>query len=106
VPAAIDEERGRPRNPAQVCAANVLGDPRRVDLPFELVGKPVDIQTELSCIPGEIRGLEAPLVRKQQLVHLPERPLRTGRFGGFGRKLCVLVHVHEGKMPIDEAQLV
>jgi hypothetical protein len=50
--------------------------------------------------------VEVVLVLVEEVVHLPEAPLRRRGFGGLGRAAGVRVHGVEGKVPEHEAQTV
>ena len=57
VPAAVDEERGRPRDPAGRGALDVVGDPRPGHVPLYVV-EPFDVEAELLGAAG--KGLPVP----------------------------------------------
>src|SRR5581483_2652406 len=62
---AVDEERRRPGDAAQVRAVDVLRDPPGVDAPPHLVAEPVAVEAELARIPDEIGNPERVLAVEQ-----------------------------------------
>ena len=68
-----------------VCRA-VLSEPRRIEL-------------EHRCIRDKIIGRQSTLMLEQRVVHVPEAPLRAGRFGSFGSELSVM---HRGERKVTK----
>src|SRR5262245_31148587 len=76
---AVDEEAGRAGDAAAVGVVDVLGDPRGVRVPAQVVGEPVDVEAEAARVLDELVRAELVLARQQAVVHRPERALRGGR---------------------------
>ncbi len=63
-------------------------------------------RSELPRVAAQAAGRQLALVGEQDVVHLPERPLRAGGLGGLGGELGPGMHVAERQVAEDVAQIV
>ena len=103
--AAVDEERRRARDAAEVGAVDVLRDPGSAGALAERVGELLDVEPELLGVADEILPLELVLVREEQVVHLPERALVGGGLARLGCELGVQVDVVQRQVAPDVLQV-
>src|SRR5438309_2328456 len=64
----------------------------------QLTSQPRGVEPELAGVLDQVIVLERELALEQPIVHLPELPLRAGRFGRFGGVLRVQVQLGERKV--------
>src|SRR2546422_712048 len=102
---AVDEEPRGAGHAALDAAHDVLLHPRRVDMGVELAPHPLGVDPQLARIPHQVLVRERRLPLVQQIMHLPELPLRGGRFRDFRRVLGVRVLLAQGKVPEHEPHL-
>src|SRR5438105_1519140 len=102
---AVDEEPRGAGHAALDAAHDVLLHPRRVDMGVELAPHPLGVDPQLARIPHQVLVRERRLPLVQQIMHLPELPLRGGRFRDFRRVLGVRVLLAQGKVPGHEPHL-
>ena len=102
---AVDEERRRAGDAAEVGAVDVLGDARGADAFAQVVGEAFDVETELLGVADQVVELERVLVLEQEVVHLPERALLGGGLGGLRGELSVGVDVVQRQVPPDVADV-
>src|SRR5436189_6204560 len=95
---AVDEERRRAGDAAEVGAVDVVGDLRGADARTKVVCELLDVEPELLRVPDQVIRLQGVLVPEQQVVHLPERALRGCGLRCFGGELRVRMHVVQRKM--------
>src|SRR5919201_3510226 len=105
VTAAVDEERWRAGDPAEICAVDVLRDASCADVMLEIIAEPFDVEPEPLGTRDQIRLLERGLFGEQQVVHLPEGALLCGGLGGFGGHLCVGMDVVQWEVAPDVAEV-
>src|SRR5207249_10121345 len=87
-------------------AHKVLIHPGRVDVGDELAPHPLPVEPQLARVPHQILVRERRLPLVQQIVHLPELPLRGSRLRDLRGVLGVRVLLMQGKVPEHEANLV
>ena len=68
VPLAVDEERGRARDAAQVGGVHIRGDLGLPGVVAQVAGKPVDVQAELAGVPDQVLARQRALVVQQLVV--------------------------------------
>ncbi len=97
---AVDEERRRSINVVTHPAAKVLTHSRSMHAAEDFAHQALRIETQRFRVFGKRIVIKLVLVFKQHIVHLPEFPLRTCRFGG----LCGVfrVRMRIGKREITE----
>src|SRR2546429_6607711 len=76
---AIDEERGRAGDVAEIRAVDVFGDATGTGVLLEIGGETVDVEAELARLVDEVGGGGGPLAVQEEGVPLPEHPLGTPR---------------------------
>ena len=88
-----------PATPLILRALHVPGDAHRESTTREILFEPVHLQPELRGVGEEVCMAQCMASREQQIVHFPELPVSTCRFGGLSRHLGVRVHIGEREMP-------
>ena len=96
---------GVPRAPLASALATSLAHARR-EGPRRGRGEPLDVEAELAGVADEVLDSSRSWWREQEVVHLPEAPLRARRLGRLGGELGVVVHVGERQVAEDVAQVV
>src|SRR3989441_673400 len=105
VATAVDEDPGRAAHAALGTAHEVLLHPRRVDVRDELAPHPLRVEPQLARVPHQILVRERRLPLVQEIVHLPELPLRGSRLPDLRGVLGVRVLLTQRKMPEHEPNL-
>ena len=96
---AVDEERGRAGDAAQVGGVHVPGDLGFPGVAAQVGGEPPRVQAELGGVPEQVVGGQRVLVRQQLIMHRPERALAGRGLGTLGGQQRVRVHVGERQVP-------
>jgi Alpha amylase, catalytic domain len=96
---AVDEERGRAGDAAQVGGVHVLGDLGFPGVAAQVGGEPPRVQAELGGVPEQVVGGQRVLVRQQLIMHRPERALAGRGLGTLGGQQRVRVHVGQRQVP-------
>ena len=105
MPLTVDEERRRPRHPAEIGRFDVLGDAGVMRVPFQVVAEAIDVQPEFRGVTQQITEPKIVLARQQQVVHRPERILCGGGLGCLGGELGLRVHIGERQVAPDVADV-
>src|SRR6266705_2317395 len=105
VATAVDEEHRGPAHPARDAAQEVFPHPRPMRVCGELRPHPLRVEPELARVGHQIGIRERRLPLIQEIVHLPELPLRAGRFRDLSRVLGVRMLLLQGKVAKHEAHL-
>src|SRR5271166_1843737 len=106
VAASVDEEGGGARYAAGIGAGDVFGYAAGVLAMAQLLREPLAVQPELLRVTDEVPCRERVLVGEEQVVVLPEPPLRRRRLARLGRELRVGVDVVEREVAPHVAQVV
>ncbi len=105
VPPAVDKERRRARDAAQVGGVHICGDLGFPDVIAQVAGELLDVQAEFARVPDQVVGSQCALVVKQLVVHRPELALPGRGLGALGCEQRVRVHVSERQVPPHVAQV-
>src|SRR5512141_2482458 len=95
---AVDEEGRRSGDDREVGGLHVACDASLVPAVCEVVPKSLGVEAQLLGISQEVGQAEVFLSAEQQVVHLPEGPLRGGGLGGLGSQLRLGVYVGQGQV--------
>ncbi len=101
----VDEKRRCARHTRQVGAVNILRNPRGVPPRLQIVRETLHIETKRLRMPEQVARLRLILMPKQQVVHLPELPLRPRGLRRFSRQLCVRVNVSKRQVTPDVPEI-
>jgi hypothetical protein len=101
---AVNEEGRRAIDAAADAAHKMLTHARRIDMPGDLAGKAGDIEAETGRILDQMVALKGILMLEQQIVHVPELALYSGRLCGFCRVLSMRVDHGQREVTKDAAQ--
>src|SRR5437867_2459661 len=104
VPHVVDEKRRRPVHAAAHAAHEVVAHLRLVGVRRQLALEARGVEPELPGVLDQVIVLERELALEQPIVHLPELPLRAGRFGRFGGVLRVQMQLGERKVVEHKSQ--
>src|SRR5258708_34340288 len=96
---AVDEERWRPRNAAEVCRVDVGVDLCGTDVSAHVAGESLGVEPDLGRVPHQVLDRQGALMVQKLIVHLPELTLNGRGLGRFSREHRVLVHVRERQGP-------
>src|SRR4051794_18637237 len=80
---AIDKERRRAIDAAACAAEHVFAYALGVGAAREFVEEGLEVEVKLLRVTGQVVGFEGFLVLEQEVVHVPELPLRAGGLGSF-----------------------
>ena len=102
---AVDEEGRSPGDTTEIRAVDVICVVGITGVLAQRVGEALDIEAELLGVADEIARSQRVLVVEKQVVHLPERVLRRGRFGSLRGELGMRVDVVERQVSPDVADV-
>ena len=103
---SIDEEgRGCP-DATPNTVAQVTVDLPGVTVLRHVTTEGLDLQTESGGVLVEMLIVKSTLMLEEMVMHLPESALARRGLGRFRRMLGMWVDLTQGKVPVDEAQLV
>jgi hypothetical protein len=77
VATSVDEERRGPGDPVAVASLDVTGYPQGVPSAVEVVGEPLNVQSELPRVVPQVIEGQGVLVLVEEVVHLSESPLAS-----------------------------
>lgn len=87
-------------------ADQVCPDPRGENSSRDRSIETFHFQTNRLRVSDEVFAVQAGMIRKQQVVHLPKAVLFAGGLGHFRRGLGMRMHIRPWKMAKDESQFV
>src|SRR5580704_15030718 len=103
---AVDIELGGGVHAVPDALPHVTLDLRGVRVAGDLVAEPADVQAHVRGAVQQGVQVETGRGLQQPLVHLPELPLRPGRFGRLGGLLRVRMQLSDGEVPEHEPDRV
>src|SRR5690242_20223233 len=104
MPVPVHEERGCAVHPASDAGDEVLPDPGSVGAALDLAGKPphVEPQPRLCEIQEELLVVQRRLVLVDEIVHLPELPLRACGLRHLGSELSPWMNLRKREVAEDK----
>src|SRR6185312_15681006 len=90
---------------AASAAQKVFAQSRRVRVRLEVVAETSQIEAQRLRVGDQVGRVESVLVLEEQVVHLPETALRTGRLCSLGRLVGVRVDLAQREVPVGKTQV-